>query len=266
MEISNVIRRQLTEIYSYKVSADRIDGFANSLEEIIADEKHELKEVVYLTDDFEGDVCEVDNFKMVFRIVLTLMTVCKENAERLYEFLGCCKNEDAYCALYRDYWDFLTESQKSELDRCDCFQGNAFCARWKERRANMVLWKRDDVDKEAVKESVSKAYKVAKPENIRGYDGYFSFNFGDIYIAKEIKNLLNDLKFKHTIDDCLTRFRSFDYGNITKDEKSLNDENRLFFGINYQLVGKYETEYGDIKIEVPDYETTEISVYKENAS
>lgn len=127
----------------------------------------------------------------------------------------------------------------------------------------MIFWRKDISNIEIVKKSVVHVYGIPKPENIQGFAGYFGFSFGNIFVSQEINTLLEkDKDFEKTVNDCLDKFKALDYGSITEENKKLNDENRLFFGINYQLLGLYYTKYGRLKINVPSFERTEIFLLK----
>ena len=124
----------------------------------------------------------------------------------------------------------------------------------------MILWKKEVSDKEKIRKSVAEGYKIPNLEKIQGFAGYFYFSFGDIYVSEEIFSILEkDKDFENVISECLEKFRAIDYGEATKDEKDLNLENRLFFGILSQLTGRYTTKYGTIKIYVSLLRTTEIT-------
>lgn len=130
----------------------------------------------------------------------------------------------------------------------------------------MILWKKDFNDTEEIRRKVSNGYTgIKQPEKIQGFAGYFLFCFGDIYVSEEVFSLFDtDRDFEKFVSDCLDKFKALDYGIATKDEQALNIENRLFFGINFQLVGRYQTKYGTLKVEVPKFEKTEISLIKED--
>ena len=127
----------------------------------------------------------------------------------------------------------------------------------------MILWKSETYDAADVRDKVAAGYHIEDPEKIQGFNGYFGFTFGDVYISEDLSDILkNDPSLEREIVAAMDRFRSFDYGDASKDEKELNAENRLFFGINAQLTGRYKTPFGTIRIYVPDNGRTEISLLK----
>ena len=126
----------------------------------------------------------------------------------------------------------------------------------------MIFWKNDFADTEKIHASVKKAYGINNPQNIQGYGGYFGFSFGKIYIDEHISNALEfESGLEGELNACLERFRALDYGDMATDsEKELNTENRLFFGLNCGLTGRYGTRYGTLEIKIPEACVTEIKL------
>ena len=127
----------------------------------------------------------------------------------------------------------------------------------------MLFWKKDEVDLERQHKAAQKGYGIEHPEKIQGFGGYFGFAFGDIYIDEYSFELLQtDKDFEAIVNACLTQFRNLDYGRkARKEERDLNFENRLFFGLNCGLVGRYETRYGILEIQIPEEGITEIELW-----
>ncbi len=127
----------------------------------------------------------------------------------------------------------------------------------------MVLWKKDDIDLEKQYKIAQNGYGIENLEKIQGYGGCFGFTFGDIYLDENAFELIkNDKDFETTVNACLTQFRNFDYGcKVSKYERDLNFENRVFFGLNCDLCGRYDTRYGTLEIYMPEEDITEIELW-----
>ena len=127
----------------------------------------------------------------------------------------------------------------------------------------MKLWKKENVDPEKQYKIAQEGYGIKHPEKIQGFGGYFGFTFGDIYVDEDSFALLQtDKDFEEIVNACLTQFRNFDYGRKTeKEERDLNFENRLFFGLNCGLIGRYDTRYGILEIQIPKEGITEIELW-----
>lgn len=125
----------------------------------------------------------------------------------------------------------------------------------------MILWKKDNIDIVKRHEEISQAYQIKNPEKIQGYDGYFNFCFGEIWIDETIKGIIEkNIIFKNVLDDLLNRFLFDDYGDVTVNEKDANMENRYFWGQFVGLHGKYRTEYGLINIVIIAKGVTHITI------
>lgn len=57
-DLFDEVKKELSAIYAGKTSENRINMLAESLMGLITDPKAELKEVLYLLDDFEGGSCD----------------------------------------------------------------------------------------------------------------------------------------------------------------------------------------------------------------
>lgn len=127
----------------------------------------------------------------------------------------------------------------------------------------MIIWKKDDVDLEKQCKKAQQGYGIERPDAIQGFSGYFGFTFGDVYVENETYRLLqSDKDFEAVVNACLQQFRNLNYGRgISKDENELNFENRLFFGFNFGLIGRYITRYGTLEIRIPKAKHTEIVLF-----
>lgn len=126
----------------------------------------------------------------------------------------------------------------------------------------MLFEKEDCINFDSIHNNLQKGFGISHPEAIQGYNGYFGFSFGRIYIDDAIAKIIESNEpITEIIDDCLDKFRSFDYGSITKEEADLNFENRLFFGLNVGSIGRYIVSYGSIVIRVISSSQTIINPY-----
>lgn len=126
----------------------------------------------------------------------------------------------------------------------------------------MKFWKKDSVDLEKLYALAQKGYAINNPEKIQGYNGYLSISFGDIYVDEYVyEKLQSESAFEEVVNACMQQFRDLDYGRkVTRYESDLNFENRLYCGLNWGLVGRYETRYGTLEIRIPEELKTEITL------
>lgn len=127
----------------------------------------------------------------------------------------------------------------------------------------MKFWKKDSVDLESNYKAAQKAYGVKNPEKMRGFRGGFGFSFGDIYAEEKTYDLIRiNSNFEAVVNACLKCFRNLDYGRlVSKDEDDLNFKNRHFIGNLCGLIGRYDTRYGVLEIEMQETGGTQIRLF-----
>ncbi len=113
------IADKLKSVYP-RASVQGIAWFGRNLGEVIKDANVPLIEIMYSVDEFEStypiSVGE-SRFALVLSIAIDEMSVCKENAERLFEFFTEeLKEEIVYKRLTGEYRAFLTEEQKRVIE------------------------------------------------------------------------------------------------------------------------------------------------------
>lgn len=109
------LKEGLTALYSGKMSKNRINELAKNLMSVIQNTNEKLDEVLFFVDEFEGGASDTERFESILAFIIEILTVNKENAQRLFDFFQHCQNMNVYVALTSNFCDYLTEEQKSLL-------------------------------------------------------------------------------------------------------------------------------------------------------
>ena len=81
------------------------------------------------------------------------------------------------------------------------------------------------------------------PERIMGSAGFF-YEMGDVYASGYVAGLMKEERFRAFLEDALRKFEKSDYGDISRNDKDENNENKFLFGIE-RLFGRYGYELTD---------------------
>lgn len=119
--ILNTLQKELSNIYSGKATASRINELSLRLLKVVEDANENLDEILFFADDFEGGSSYSKIFASIMAVVLKILTVNKENAQRLFDFFQHCANADVYHALIGEFCVFLTDEQKSRYNYVSAF-------------------------------------------------------------------------------------------------------------------------------------------------
>lgn len=92
-------------------------------------------------------------------------------------------------------------------------------------------------DPEKIHSALQKGLRIEHPEKIKGYEGYF-FDLGDVYVSDYIADRMDDGWFRTFVTDSLKLFDKGEYGDISRNDRDENIENRWMFGIG-SLFGRY---------------------------
>ena len=116
-------------------------------------------------------------------------------------------------------------------------------------------------DPEKIHSALQNGLRIDHPEKINGYAGYF-FDLGDVYASGYIAGQMNDEEFRTFVMESLKQFDKGEYGDISRNDRDENIENRWMFGISNQFgrYGYYLTE-GEKERKSPYYEVICIRMF-----
>ena len=82
-------------------------------------------------------------------------------------------------------------------------------------------------------------YGIKRPDKVSGFQSFF-YRLPDVYaIGMAEKWMDNNDEIKGEFREFIRRFMAEDYGFVTRDEKSINDENRWMCGSCRGSIGRY---------------------------
>ena len=119
-------------------------------------------------------------------------------------------------------------------------------------------------DPEKIHSALQKGLRIEHPEKIKGYVGYF-FDLGDVYASGYIAGQMDDEQFRAFVMDSLKLFDKGEYGDISRNDRDENIENRWMFGIDslFGRYGYYLTE-GEKEQNSPYFEVIRIRMHDGN--
>ncbi|MCI2062934.1 MAG: hypothetical protein LKJ83_09190 [Eubacteriaceae bacterium] len=102
-------------------------------------------------------------------------------------------------------------------------------------------------DVKAIHDIASAGYGTKHPEHILGYAGCFLFSLQDVYVSDCIEaNLAHNAKLGDRLMDFIDRFKSCDFGEITRKEENHNTDERFISGSSCYMIARYK--YGNATI------------------
>lgn len=92
-------------------------------------------------------------------------------------------------------------------------------------------------DPQKIHESLKKATGSKHPENIHGYQMFFAGGC-DVWISDAVAEWLTRTGFRDFLDDCISRWRALDDGEVSNDTGQINCE-AVWLGNGKPLYGIY---------------------------